>query len=420
MTGLLVTPPSQLLRPASTTILKTTPRKVLILGGGFAGVAAGKALSSSPKVSTTLLDRSSYHIYHASLYEVATEEVARETVAIPLRQIFDGSRVEVLKDEVLKVDKAKRLVYLKSGDRHEYDFLVVALGAVSNDFGIKGAQEHAFMFREFKETMLLRDNIRTTFHLASERGQERVDVVICGGGFSGVELAAEFRHHLDKLALEYPISKVALTILEAGAQILPGLDSRAVKIAQNKLSELKVEVITADPVAEVKKDGVRLKSGQWVPSDLTVWTAGTKPHDLPARMGLPLDDRGRPVVNEFLAVLGQPDIFVAGDLAGFIDPKTGRGIPPQAYNATEMGKAVGENILRSISRIPLKKFRPGPVSYIIPVGHNFAISYLNGRVDSGWWPSFLRKLIEFRYLAGLFGPLKAWPIFWAEVKVMAD
>lgn len=383
-------------------------------------MAAGKALSSSPKVANTLIDRSSYHIYHASLYEVATEEVARETVAIPLRQIFDGSRVEVLRDEVLKVDKVKRLVYLKNGDRHEYDFLVIALGAVSNDFGIKGAKEHAFMFREFKETMLLRDNIRTTFHLADERGQEHVRIVICGGGFSGVELAAELRHHLDKLGAEYKTEKVEITILEAGPGILPGLDSRAVAIAQAKLKELRVEAVTADPVSEVKKDGVRLKSGHWVPSDLTVWTAGTKPHDLPEKMGLPVDERGRPVVNESLAVLGYPEIYVAGDLAGFIDPKTGRDVPPQAYNAIEMGKVVGENIVRSISRTPLKKFRPGPVSYIIPVGHNFAISYLNGRVSSGWWPSFLRKLVEFRYLAGLFGPIKAWPIFWAEVKVMAD
>lgn len=408
--------------------MKTTPngstiahrKKVLILGGGFAGVAVGKALSSSSKVQATLIDRSSYHIYHASLYEAATEEISRETVCIPLRHIFDSSSVEVLKDEVLKVDKAKRLVHLKSGDRHEYDFLVVALGASSNDFGIKGVQEHAFMFREFKETMLLRDNLRTTFHLADERGQEHIRIVICGGGFSGVELAAELRHHLDKLGAEYPAEKVEITILEAGDQILPGLDKRAVKLAADKLRQLKVDLTLGDPVAEVKKDGVRLKSGRWVPSDLTVWTAGTKPHDLPEKMGLPLDERGRPAVNEFLAVLGYPEIYVAGDLAGFTDPKTGRGIAPQAYNAIQMGKVVGENILRSLSKIPLKKFRPGPVSYIIPVGHNFAISYLNGRVSSGWWPSFLRKLIEFRYLVSLFGPFKAWPIFWAEVKVMAD
>lgn len=383
-------------------------------------MAAGKSLSSNPKISATLIDRSSYHIYHASLYEAATEEVSRETVAIPLRQIFDGPGVEVLKDEVLKVDKARRLVHLKSGDRHEYDFLVITLGAISNDFGIKGVKEHSFMFREFKETMLLRDNIRTTFHLASERGQEKIRVVICGGGFSGVELAAELRYHLEKLRAEYGVEKVDLTILEAGSQILPGLDSRAVKLAGDKLKELKVDLVLGDPVAEVKKDGVRLKSGLWVPSDLTVWTAGTKPHNLPEEMGLPLDERGRPVVNEFLAVLGYPEIYVAGDLAGFVDPKTGRGIAPQAYNATEMGRVVGENILRSLSKIPLKKFRPGPTSYIIPVGHNFAISYLNGRVDSGWWPSFLRKLVEFRYLVSLFGPFKAWPIFWAEVKVMAD
>lgn len=420
MTGLSALLQSLPLRPVSTTTLKSTPKRVLILGGGFAGVAAAKVLSSSSKVQVTLIDRSSYHIYHASLYEAAAEEVTRETVAIPLRQIFAGTKVQVLKDDVLKADKKSRAVFLKSGGRHTYDFLVLALGAISNDFGVKGVREHAFMFREFKETILLRDNIRTTFHLASERGQEKVRVVICGGGFSGVELAAELRHHLEKLRGEYLAEKVEITILEAGPQILPGLDPRAVGLALAKLKDLKIEVVTSDPVAEVKKDGVRLKSGLWVPSDLTVWAAGTKAHGLPEQMALPLDDRGRPAVNEFLAVLGHPEIYAAGDLAGFTDPKTGRGIPPQAYNAIEMGKVAGENIIRSISRIPLKKFKPGPVSYIIPVGHNFAISYLDGQVSSGWGPSFLRKLIELRYLSSLFGPLKAWPIFWAEVKVMAE
>ncbi len=397
-----------------------TAKKVVILGGGFAGVAAAKVLARHPKISTTLIDRSPNHVYHASLYEAATEEVARDTVIIPLQEIFSGSRVRVLLDEVLKVDKGTRRVYLKSGEHQDYDFLVIALGALSNDFGIKGVKEHAYMFREFQETMLLRDSIRMTFRMADERGKEEVNVVICGGGFSGVELAAELRHHLDKLGQQYPTEKVNVTILEAGPQLLVGLDSKAVRMAGEKLQELKVAVVLNDPVAEVKKDGVRLKSGQWVPSDLTVWTAGTKPHPLPGDMGLPLDPKGRPAVNESLAVLGHPDILVAGDLAGYIDPKTGQGVAPQAYNAIAMGKLVGENITRVVAKLPLTKFRPPGSDYIVPVGHNFAIGVFGGQVSAGWWPSLLRKLVEFRYLVSLFGPIKAWPIFWEEVRVMAD
>lgn len=397
-----------------------TAKKVVILGGGFAGVAAAKVLARHPKISTALIDRSPNHVYHASLYEAATEEVTRDTVIIPLQQIFAGSQVRVLLDEVLKVDKVARRVYLKSGQHQDYDYLVIGLGAISNDFGIKGVKEHAYMFREFPETMLLRDNIRTTFRMADERGKEEVNVVICGGGFSGVELAAELRHHLDKLGQQYPTEQVNITILEAGPQLLVGLDSKAVDLAGEKLKELKVAVTLDDPVAEVKKDGVRLKSGRWIPSDLTVWTAGTKPHPLPADMGLPLDHKGRPAVNQSLTVLGQPDIFVAGDLAGYIDPKTGKGVAPQAHYAITMGRLAGENILRLVAKLPAKKFRPGPLEVLVPVGHNFAIGVSGQRVTAGWWPSLLRKIIEFRYLVSLFGPLKAWPIFWAEVMVMAD
>lgn len=383
-------------------------------------MAAAKALSSNSQVQVTLIDRSSFHIYHASLYEAAVEEVTRETVIIPLRQIFAGSKVTVLRDEVLKVDKDKKRVYLKSGDHRDYDYLVLALGAVTNDFGIKGVKEHAFMFREFKETLLLRDNIRTCLHLADERGQEELSIVICGGGFSGVELAAELRHHIKKLDQEYPYKKVKILILEAGKQILPGMPHKAVSLAEKKLKELDVEIHLGDPATEVKRDGVRLKSGRWVTSDLTVWTAGTKPNPIAEDMRLPVDEKGRPVVNESLAVLGQPEIFVAGDLAGYTDPKTGRGIAPQANYAIKMGELVGENIERLIGKVSLKKFRPGSLDIIIPVGHNYAVASFNGEVKDGFWPSFIRKLTEFRYLIFLLGPLKAWPIFWAEVKVMGE
>jgi NADH dehydrogenase len=391
------------------------PKNVLILGGGFAGVAVGKVLAGQPHLKTTLISHSRNHLYHASLYEAACEEVTRETVTIPLKDIFGESAVQVVLGEVAKIDKGKSMVYLASGGHYSYDYLVLALGAESADFGIKGVKEHALMFREITETMLIRENLRTACTLIKERGGTEIEVVICGGGFSGVELAAEMRHHLGKMAQDAKI-----TILEAGTQILSGMPEKVVKLVLEKLGRLGIEILLGDPVAEVKKDGVRLKSGGWVASDVTIWTVGTKPNFLPADAGLPLDEKGRPVVNEFLAVSGYPEIFAAGDLAGFTDPRTGRGIPPQASNAIKMGRLVGENILRSTRRIPLKAFRPGKTDFIIPVGHNDAVALIKGKVLAGLWPSILRKLIEFNYLNSLFGPIKAWPIFWEEVKVIAD
>lgn len=394
--------------------------KAVILGGGFAGVAAGQVLARSGRVSTTLINRSSFHVFHASLYEAACEEIARDTVIIPLSQIFSGTGLEVVKDEATSVDKTKRSVYLKSGKSIDYDYLVLALGAESNDFGIKGVREFAYVFRELKETILLRDHIRTVFHLADERGQEEVNIVVCGGGFSGVELAGELRHHTSGMMSDYPTKKVGITILEAGPQILPGMGEGVVRLTADKLKSLKIEVKLGDPVSEIKKDGVRLKSGIWIPADVTVWTAGTKPNPLPAAMGLPVDEKGRPAVSPALNVLGYADIFAAGDLAGFTDPKTGKGIAPQAHYAIEMGKLVGKNILRLANKLSPQDFKPDPLEIIVPVGHNYAVSSFDGKISAGLWPSFLRKLIEFRYLVGLFGVVRAWPIFWQEMKVMAD
>lgn len=416
---MLVLLQSQRLRLALTVTLPVAS-KIVILGGGFAGVAAGQALARNPKVQTTLISRQSSQVYYPALYEAACEEITRQTVLIPLRQIFSETSVQVVLDQVIKVDKNKRQVYLKSGDRHDYDYLVLALGAESNDFGIKGVKEHAYIFRELKETILLRDHIRTVFHLAEERGQEQVEIVVCGGGFSGVELAAELRHHISAMVEDYPTEKVGITILEAGKQILPGMEKKVVKLTEAKLTELGITVKLGDPVGEVTKDGVRLKSGAWIPSDVTVWTAGTKPSPIPAEIGLPVDDKGRPVVSPTLNVLGYRDIFVAGDLAGFTDPKTGKGIAPQAHYAIEMGRVVGENIDRSVRGLTLKEFKPDPLDIIVLVGHNYAVASFNGRVSSGWWPLALRKIIEFRYLIGLFGIVGAWPVFWEEIKVMAD
>lgn len=394
--------------------------RALILGGGFAGVAAAKALASNSKISTTLIDKSSYQLYYPSLYEAACEEITRQTVTVPLQQIFVRSSVKVVRGEVSTVDKEKKLVHLRSGEDFEYDYLVIALGAESNDFGIKGVAEHAYVFRELKETMLLRDHLRTVFHLSHERGKETVRIAVCGGGFSGVELAAELRHHLTRMIREYHTEAVDIQILEAGPQLLPGMTEGVLKLAEAKLRSLNIEIRLNDAVLEIKRDGVRMKSGEWIPADAIIWTAGTKSNPLPADMGLPIDGKGRPVVNNSLAVLGHPDIYVAGDLAGHTDPRNGRGIAPQASYATQMGKLVGQNIGRSVNKLPLKKFHPGQLQVIIPVGHNDAIFFDKGKVSTGWWPSFLRKLIEFNYLVSLFGPLRSWPIFWAEMQVMTD
>jgi len=125
--------------------------KVVILGAGFAGVAAAKTLSRHSEIETTLVDRSRFQVFHASLYEAATEEVTRETVLIPLEQIFSGSRVAVVKAEVASVDQNKRQVYLKGGDVHDYDYLILALGAVGNDFGI-----NAYYPRRVQRTVRIR------------------------------------------------------------------------------------------------------------------------------------------------------------------------------------------------------------------------------------------------------------------------
>lgn len=377
-------------------------------------------MARSDKVATTLINRSSFQVFNASLYEAATEEVTRETVLIPLAEIFDGTSVESVRGELVSVDKAERRVYLKNGDHYDYDYLVLAVGAESSDFGIPGVKEYAFSFRDFKETIMLRDQFRTAFHLAKERGKNEVRIVVCGGGFSGVELAAELRHHLGKLAHEYLVPKVKINILEAGPQIMPGLSGSIPAMVAKRLKELNIDISLGDPVGEVKADGVRLKSDKFIPSDITIWTAGTKANPLPAEMGLPLDQKGRPVVNETMNVLGYQEIFAAGDIAGFLDPRTGKPIPPQAYYAIEMGSLVGQNILRSIEKVPLRKLVQSSIKYIIPIGHNQAIAYLWGLTITGVLASLLRVLIEFRYLVSLFGPIKAWPIFWAEVKVMAD
>jgi NADH dehydrogenase len=398
------------------TTLKT---KVIILGGGYAGVAAGKVLSSSEKVETTLIDRHSFHLYFSSLYELATEEVTRQTVVIPLRQIF-RERVNLIRDEITTIDKNKKTVTLKSGTSHDYDYLVIALGSVSNDFGIKGVAQHAFTFREFRETLLLRDNIRTVFHMAKEKGKKEVNLAICGGGFSGIELAAELRFHLEKMRHEYRCERVNLCILEASPQILPGMPSEIVNETAKRLKKLKINITLSDPVDEILHDGVRLKSGQWIPSDLTIWTAGTKSSPVSQNMGLALDERHRPVVNEHLEVLNYPEIFVAGDLAGYTNPANGRPIPPQAYQAEAMGRIVGQNILRSIEKRSLKEFHPAGNNFIIPVGHNDAVALLFGHVISGFIPSILRRFIELNYLSKIFGVFKSFPIFWSEMKVVAE
>ena len=393
--------------------------KVLILGGGFAGVAASKVLFSSSWVKTTLVDERDAQLYYPSLYELAAEEVTKQTVLIPYSEIF-GSQLNFIKTTVDKIDKENHQVYLQNGEIESYDFLVVALGAVNNDFGIPGVKEHAFMFRNCDETLAIRENIITAFKMSKERNKEEVSIAICGGGFSGIELAAELRHHLERVAKDYGNPKVTINIIEAGSQILPGMPQKVVSLTEQKLHDLKITVLLSSPVAAVTGKSVKLKTGQEISSDVVIWTAGTRPNPIISNMGLALDEKGRPVVNESLQSINYPEVFVIGDLSGYLNPKTGRPIPPQAYNAIAMGKLTGANILRLVTGLDLKEFEPEASDFIIPVGHDNAVALFGKNVVHGWYPALLRTFIEFRYLVSILGIFRALPAFFSEVKVLAE
>jgi NADH:ubiquinone reductase (H+-translocating) len=355
--------------------------RVLVVGGGFAGVGCARELAHK-HIDVTLVDKNNYHQFQPLLYQLATAQVGASDIARPLRGIFAKKEdVRVVTGEVTDVDPAGRSVTLDGGVVLSADVLVLAAGAKPNFFGTPGAEEHAFPLYCLDDAERLRSRLLGVFD-AVDRDPTLVEkgaltFVIVGAGATGVETAGAFAdliHHVAPGAYRgFPSDQARVIVVDRGATVLNGFSDKAHKYATGKLEHFGVEIMLGVGVAEVAAGSVTLTDGTILSTHVVVWAGGEEAASIIGRSGLPLGRGGRVDVEPDLTVKGDPGVYVLGDAANICD-EDGRVLPQLGSVAQQSGKWAADNIVRHFDGHDRRPFEYHDKGIMAMIGRNAAVA----------------------------------------------
>jgi len=367
---------------------------VVIVGGGFGGLWATRALASSD-VRITLIDRRNHHLFQPLLYQVATAGLSSPDIAAPLRHILRNQRnVEVRLGEVIGLDMQARTVSLAEGDALSYDYLLLASGATHAYFGHDEWSVDAPGLKTLDDALAIRRRLLLAFERAEacEDPAERdawLNFAVVGGGPTGVELAGTLaeiaRHTLNREFRNIDPSHARVRLIEAGPRVLASFPESLSEKARRQLQKLGVDVVTGTPVSAIDANGYTL-GDTFVPSRTVLWAAGVAASPLGALLEVPRDRAGRVPVEADLSVPGHPEIFVAGDLASV--QQNGKPVPGIAPAAKQMGAHVASAIKARLAGKPTSAFRYRDFGNLATIGRMAAVVDLHGFRISGlvaWW-----------------------------------
>jgi NADH:ubiquinone reductase (H+-translocating) len=334
-----------------------TPRrpKVVIVGCGFGGLFAARALKHAP-VDVLLIDRNNYHLFQPLLYQVASAALGPADIAQPIRLILRGQRnTLVMLAEVTRIDTDGRCVY--TGEHPvPYDYLILAPGAVDNYFGHSEWHKYAPGMKEVGDATLIRSRMLLSFEIAEfesdpQKQAAHLAFIIIGGGPTGVELAGAIKElAVDVVPRDFRVAdtrKARVILIEAGPRLLPALSPDSSARALRQLHDLKVEVRVGQPVTAVYDDGVQA-GGERLYSYNVIWAAGVRASPIVATLGTELGPGGRVKVLPDCSLPGHPEVFVIGDAAYLVDWKTDKQVPGVSQGALQMGRYVARVIQQDI------------------------------------------------------------------------
>ncbi len=402
-------------------------KKIVILGAGFGGLRAaaqiGKAIMAhklEDKYEVVIVERNDHHTYTPLLYEVAT--TLADTVTAPrlhevatfnIKSIFARLSVTPLRDNIMGIDLEKSVIQLELGGALIFDHLIITLGSETNDFGIPGLHEHSLPLKTFGDAIRIRDRIADLM-TSGEKDVDQIKILVGGAGSTGVEIAGELK-----------MLGFSVELIEATPGILPGFDERVRSKVMRRLAKIGVMISTGQSIKEVSKHTLALASGEIKPFDLFVWTGGIKPSSLIQTMPIKTELHKRAeITGEMCATPISPDlmlrshIYVLGDAACFMDPKTGKAIPSVARAAIDEADIASWNlvqeILAELKAAPAPTYRhyvPQEYPYIIPIGGKYAIAKVGSIIISGFFGWVLKGFVELNYILSLMPLRKALKIW---------
>lgn len=381
--------------------------RVVIVGGGFAGLNAAKVLGGARGVEVLLLDRKNYHLFTPLLYQVAMAGLSPADIAAPIRSMLsEHDNIRVLLAEVRSVDLARKVVAADIGDI-PFDYLLLCSGAAQSYFGHDEWKVFAPSLKTLEDATDIRRRVLMAFEEAERNidGDERkrfLTFVIVGGGPTGVELAGAIgemsRFTLAKDFRSIDAKSARVILVEAGARILPTFTAEQAARAVRDLETLGVQVWTSSAVTAVDQDGVRAGKER-VRAGTVVWAAGVRASALGSETRAEVDAQGRVIVEADLSLKGNPNVFVAGDLARFTH-QTGAPLPGTAPVAMQQGRHVAHAILGDLQGRPRKPFRYADKGQLATIGRSRAVAQIGSLKLTGFPAWVMWLAVHIYYLTG--------------------
>ena len=377
----------------------TRPR-VVILGAGFGGLGAAKALAS--KADVTVVDRHNFQTFLPLLYQVSTAGLAADHVVHPVRGALRDTGVKFRMGSPLSVDHKNKTVKLDSSETLEFDHLIVALGSATADFGVPGVSEHGLGMKSVNEAITIRAEVMRRFEdLCRFEDNTRLSIAVVGGGPTGVEMAgalAELKRGPLKNDMAHAAEHMDIYLIEAGPRILPMFSEKLSARAESDLHKLGVFVKTNTSVREIKSRQIIVKTGEPIPAEVTIWAAGVKGEPTARLLNLPIVGT-RIDTDENLEVNHYPNIWAIGDINGSKD-KDGRFYPMVAPVALQQGKWVAKQILRKHEGKALKPFKYRDKGSMATIGRHKAVVEVRNFRMTGPLAWFAWLFLHLFYLLG--------------------
>ncbi|NOW96050.1 NAD(P)/FAD-dependent oxidoreductase [Mucilaginibacter sp. SG564] len=357
-------------------------KRVIIVGGGFAGVNFAQNIAGNDNFQITLIDANNYNYFPPLLYQVATGFLAPSDISYPFRKLFRHRNIQFRMGKLLRIDPDNKICYLDNGEL-AYDFLVLAHGAKSNFFGNALVEKNALPMKTVDDALSMRNVLFTNLEKATvttdlEERKKLLTIVVAGGGPTGVEVAgmlAEMRKYIYKKDYpELPPSEATIMLVDGSPNVLNPMSEKSHKNAKTILENLGVTVILNTTVTGYDGEAVILSNGSIIPSKTLIWASGVTANTLPGIPQSSLGRQNRILVNEFNQVLGLSDIYAIGDIALLTSDKAyPNGHPQLAQPAIQQGNNLARNLKKLANLKPMKPFVYFDRGDMAVIGRNKAV-----------------------------------------------
>jgi NADH dehydrogenase len=406
-------------------------KKIVVLGGGYAGVHAAKTLNKAfkkhqDKVEVTLIDKKHHHILLTELHEVAGARVSEDSVKISFDRIFAGKKVNVVQDTIVEIDfKKQQLIGQRA--KYGYDELIIGTGATTADFNIPGVKEHAFYLWSLEEAIKIRCHIEETVRLAALEADEKkrkqmLTFVVAGGGFTGVEMVGELLEYLPILCKTNKIDyekEVQLILCEGLGTILNMLPEKPMKKAWEYMEKKGVKIMVNNLITNVTADGFTTRQGADIKTKTLIWTCGIRGTEFGEKLKITDGKIGRKLVNEYMQTPDYENVYVVGDGMWFLE--NNRAVPQIVEAAEQTAKTAARSIIYKVkTELGLKAKEPVPFKsnfhgFMVSIGGRYAVSHTAGISLSGFFAMALKHLVNVYYQSGVCGINGAWAYLKHEI-----